>query len=449
MTALAAGELEDAASMAAALHAGDVTVTELVERALERAERWQPVTNAFSQLWPGEALVAAAAALPGDGGSAGIPVAIKDLFDVAGHETTGCSAAYAGRVAANDAAVVASIRAGGLVGIGKTNQHELAAGGTNLVSACGRTCNPYDPRRITGGSSGGSAAAVAAGVVPWALGSDTGGSIRIPSSLCGTFGLKPTTGKLPLDGVMPLAPSLDCPGPIAASARDLATLYHLMGGEPTPRLDPTSLRLALVRPFLGDLMTVAVEGAIDGVGRAFEAAGAAVDIVDGSGVDDAPDVWSVVAWPEFARAYPDVDVDLLLPRTRSFLGFGRRVTAEQQRDAAARRREIAEWFDGALRDHDLLVLPTTPYAAPLADEDDVDLGRGRMSNVTRGGTAWFTRIVNLARVPAVNLPAGEDRGLPVGVTLVAGRGADPVVLGAALLWEEATGYTHRVPEPAA
>src|SRR5439155_9694203 len=142
----------------------------------------------------------------------------------------GCCAAFRRNVARQDAPIIANLRER-FVFIGKTNQHELAAGGTNLVSACGRTVNPWDPARMTGGSSGGSAAAVAAGIVPFALGSDTGGSIRIPAALCGTFGLKPTTGRLPLEGVMPLAPSMDCPGPIAATAEDLSLLFRAMAGS--------------------------------------------------------------------------------------------------------------------------------------------------------------------------------------------------------------------------
>src|SRR5205823_1854876 len=172
-----------------------------------------------SQVWASEAMDHAARQAPSAGGLEGVPIAVKDLYDVAGFETTGCSRIYAGRVAERDAPTIRRVRGAGLIMVGKTNQHELAFGGTNLYSACGRTGNPWDPRRMTGGSSGGSAAAVAAGVVPWALGSDTGGSIRIPASMCGIFGLKPTAGRLSIEGVLPLAPSLDCPGPMAGTVQ--------------------------------------------------------------------------------------------------------------------------------------------------------------------------------------------------------------------------------------
>src|SRR5437763_166271 len=228
--------------MGAAVHAGDGTSVELAERAIGRAEAWQPFTNAFSQLWPDEALEAARAldASPRRNASplCGVPIAVKDLYDVAGHETSGCCEAYRGTVADADATIITRLRRAGIVMVGKTNQHELAAGGTNTVSACGAARNPWDASRMTGGSSGGSAAVVAAGVVPIALGSDTGGSIRIPASLCGTFGLKPTSGRFPLDGVMPLAPSMDCPGPMAATAGDLVLALDAMGASPAAAASP-------------------------------------------------------------------------------------------------------------------------------------------------------------------------------------------------------------------
>src|SRR2546430_7696049 len=173
-----------------------------VEEAFETIDRWQPVTNAFSQIFR-----EAAAEEPRDGPLSGMPVAVKDLFDVAGHETTGCSEAYRGNVATRDAEVVRRLRDAGAIVVGKCNMHELAFGTTNLISACGPAHNPFDPERIVGGSSGGSAAAVATRCVRIALGTDTGGSIRIPSSFCGVFGLKPTHGRLSLQAVMPTSVS--------------------------------------------------------------------------------------------------------------------------------------------------------------------------------------------------------------------------------------------------
>src|SRR5438132_509274 len=221
--------MERASEIAGAVASGDAAAADAVRRSLDLLSRWQPVTNAFSQVFADEALEEAAEAR--EGTLAGVPVAVKELFDVAGRETTGCCAAYRGNVAKADAPVVRALRDAGAILVGKTNMHELAFGTTNLISACGPAHNPWDPERVPGGSSGGSGAAVGSRVVPIALGTDTGGSIRIPSSFCGVFGLKPTHGRLSLDGVMPLAVSLDCPGPMAWSAGDLALAWKALSGE--------------------------------------------------------------------------------------------------------------------------------------------------------------------------------------------------------------------------
>jgi aspartyl-tRNA(Asn)/glutamyl-tRNA(Gln) amidotransferase subunit A len=284
MTAVRDGELETAREMVAALRAGSVTPGELNERAQARARAWQPSILAFSQLW------SEPEAADPEGPFGGVPVAVKDLFDVAGRETTGCCRAYAGRVAARDAPAVAALRSAGLTIVGKTNQHELALGGTNRYSACGRPGNPWDPARLTGGSSGGSAAAVAAGIVPFALGSDTGGSIRIPSSFCGTFGLKVTTGSVTIDGMLPLAPSLDTPGPLAATAGDLRAIYRVLAGGSAEEVGAPvaaaarGVRLGLVGGYYAQHIHPEVAAGVERVCAEFEAIGAAVDPVDGSGI---------------------------------------------------------------------------------------------------------------------------------------------------------------------
>ncbi len=298
-----------AVELARALRTGTVSSRELVDRALAAAEAWQPSINAFSQLWPEEARAESDAVRAGDPRPfAGVPIAVKDLFDVAGHETTGCSRAYEGNVARQDASMVRRIREAGLVLIGKTNQHELAAGGTNLVSACGRTGNPWDPARITGGSSGGSGAAVAAGIVPWALGSDTGGSIRIPASLCGTFGLKPTTGRLSTDGMLPLAPSLDCPGPMASTLEDLWAVDRLMSGgsatEPCPTGPAEGASVGvpdgLYRDDVADEVVAAVQGMVD----VLRSEGVRCQDLDGRFTGPTRPSWQAVVNSEFGAAHP-------------------------------------------------------------------------------------------------------------------------------------------------
>jgi aspartyl-tRNA(Asn)/glutamyl-tRNA(Gln) amidotransferase subunit A len=460
------GELETASEMGPALGAGQVSVTELVERALVRAEAWQPATNAFSQLWGDEAMEEARrsdgarkgwADSAGEGwGLRGVPLAVKDLFDVAGRETTGCCAAYRGRVAERDSPIVGRVRAAGMVMVGKTNQHELAAGGTNLVSACGPTGNPWDPARMTGGSSGGSGAAVAAGIVPWALGSDTGGSIRIPASMCGTFGLKPTTGRLPLEGVLPLSPSMDCPGPLASTAGDLWDLYAVVAAvdrRPVPLPEPGRwIRIGVPDGYFADFVHPECTEAVAAAARVLEGAGAAVEPVDGHGIKNAREVWGRVCNPEFAEAHPLLrDPErraLVAPQVRSWMEMGERLTPEQREEAARGREQIGRSFRTLLDTFHALLVPTTPYPAPRADQATVDLGPSGHVEVDRVGPGWLTCSVNLAGLPALNLPGGSSsEGMPVGVSLVGRDGDEEGLFRLALLWEQAAGYQPRYPLP--
>ena len=214
-----------------AIRDGSLSPADLVTEALTSLHRWQPVTTAASQIWPEEALQAARA-LPADPHLtlAGIPVLVKENMDVAGHKSTACCDAIRDRRAPEDAQLVASLRAAGAIVIGKANMHELAASATGHISACGPMHNPWDPARLAGGSSGGSAAAARS--VPFALGTDTAGSIRIPSSFCGVARLKPTQGRLSMRGIMPLAPSLGCAGPVADCAEDLGVAFTILADEP-------------------------------------------------------------------------------------------------------------------------------------------------------------------------------------------------------------------------
>jgi aspartyl-tRNA(Asn)/glutamyl-tRNA(Gln) amidotransferase subunit A len=457
MGGLRDGELESAKEMAPALRAGDVSSVELVERALRRAEAWQPKTNAFSQLWADEAMEEArridATPLDQRPALAGIPIAIKDLYDVAGKETSGCCAAYRGTIARRDAPVIERIRRAGLVMVGKTNQHELAAGGTNLVSACGRTGNPWDPDRMTGGSSGGSGAAVAAGVVPWALGSDTGGSIRIPASMCGIWGLKPTTGQIPTEGLMPLAPSMDCPGPMASTLEDLQILYGLMAGvsvrqEPAEVPSSESLRVGFPDGFFFDRVHDEVVSADSIAARAFPAG---VEPVDGAGLTDVRFVWMAVCSSEFADAHPALkDPEkrkLVAPSVLAWLNLGESQSDQGRTQAAQERERITGWFRKALEGCDALLIPTTPYPAPRADQTHVDLGPDEGTvEIDHVGPGWLTCSVNLAGLPAINLPAGRSsEGLPIGVSLVAKAGEEESLFRLAALWASANEYRPELP----
>jgi Asp-tRNA(Asn)/Glu-tRNA(Gln) amidotransferase A subunit family amidase len=437
------GRDRSATGMAEALRAGDVSSRELVAEALERAETWQPVTNAFSQVFADEALVrsaeADAAIARGESGPLlGVPVAVKELFDVRGTENSGCCAAYRGRISDRDARMVMRLRDAGAVIVGKANQHELAAGATNLVSACGATHNPWDPALITGGSSGGSGAAVASGVVPIALGSDTGGSIRMPSSFCGCWGLKPTTGRLSTSGMMPMAASLDCPGPMTSSAADLELAWHVMSGARERIVPEAPGSVAVLRGWFSQADPQQL-AAVDAAAAALERLGATVTEQEVDSLDDIIPVWRGVAWAELADAHGDLLAtasDLVSPPIRSSLERGSSYTTEQRSNARRRAEEIAELFAGYLTEADMLLAPTTPFPAPRADAETVEIAPGRQVDVHRGGPAWFTEPFNLAGLPVVAAPAGVSReGLPLSVSLIGARDADERVLALALMLE--------------
>jgi aspartyl-tRNA(Asn)/glutamyl-tRNA(Gln) amidotransferase subunit A len=429
--------------MAAAVRDRRVSPVELVQRSLERLQRWQESTNAFTQLYFGTAADAAreleSRLSAGDavGPLAGVPYAAKDLFDVEGKDTTGCCLAYDGNVATRDADVIVGMREAGAILVGKTNQHELACGATNLISACGPTANPWDLARITGGSSGGSGAAVASGIVPLALGTDTGGSIRIPASFCGLWGLKPTHGAISLTGVMPLALSMDCPGPIAGTAGDLRSAWGALTGSRAEAAPP--VRAGVLGGYFVDRIQPEVVAAVWQAATALSGNGVDVVEVDGSGIDDAPAVWNDYAYSQFAVAHGHLlqRRGLLGEPTAAALEHGADLSAERRLQARLRAREIAVWFADRLRDVDLLLAPSTPFPAPPATADRVTVREGETMGVHGGAVSVLTRPVNLAGLPAVAAPAGlSGDGLPLGVQLIAGRARDPLLLTAAAMLEE-------------
>jgi aspartyl-tRNA(Asn)/glutamyl-tRNA(Gln) amidotransferase subunit A len=423
--------------------------------AFEALERWQPVTNAFTQFYPEDAQAELEGAIESGGPLAGVPIAVKDLFDIAGKETTGASRVYQGNIARTDAELVRRIRAAGAVIIGKTNMHELAMGGTNLLSSFGRACNPWDPSRITGGSSGGSAAAVASGVVRMALGTDTGGSIRNPAVLCGCWGLKPTHGRLPLDGVLPLAPSLDCPGPMTMTAAELETLWDVMAAAaPSPShparqapADVHGLRVGLLGGHFARRVHPDIREAVAATGAALRTLGAVITDVDGEGIDHAVPAWVDIVCMEMVAAHPILEnnQDKLFERTAGFVAHGLEMTADERAAAQAAAGEAKAWFADRLREVDVLLAPSSPYPAPLATQEEVDVGGGETVDVQLGGTSIFTRLVNMAGNPALAIPAGRasETGLPVGAQLIGRPGADEELLANGRVLEQAGGERFR------
>jgi aspartyl-tRNA(Asn)/glutamyl-tRNA(Gln) amidotransferase subunit A len=438
--------------MRAAIIGDEVTPVDLVSEALRSIESWQPITNAASQVWFEEALTAARA-LPAQpvGPLHGVPVLVKELFDVAGHETTGCCEAFRGRVASADAFLVARLRDAGAIIVGKANMHELAASGTNHISACGPTHNPWAPDRLTGGSSGGSAAAVATRSVPFSLGTDTAGSIRVPSSFCGTVGLKPTHGRLPMTGCMPLSPSQGCAGPMAATVEDLAIGYSVLTGEfsrmPTTGTSLQGVRIGRVHEgYFGRLVHPVIRGALDHVADVLVAEGAAVVEAWLPDMDGALRTWADIAWPEFAAAYPDLDLDRVGEQIVGHYRYGQQLGAGARALAHQHAMRIHAAFVAALRDVDALLLPATAYPAPLLEDKEVVVGDGEVLDVFRGGPVWFTCPMDIAMVPALSIPAGFDAaGLPLGVQLVGRFAEEWTLLRIGLAFQEHTSHHLRVP----
>ncbi|GIW13889.1 MAG: amidase [Tepidiforma sp.] len=446
----------------------DLSPVELTRACLARVERLNPALNAFVVVTAESALEEAARAeaelLAGKyrGPLHGIPVAYKDLFDTAGVETAAGSAVLRGRVPDRDAAVVARLRAAGMVMLGKTNTHEFAWGTTTNNPHTGPTRNPWDPERIPGGSSGGSGAAVAARMCPAALGTDTGGSIRIPAALCGCVGLKPTFGRVSRAGIIPMSWQFDHPGPLARSVEDAALVLQAVAGYdpedfatvpvPVPDFadalvpDVRGLRIGVPRDQFFGLLDPEVLVAVEEALEVLRGLGAAVDDVEsGFTREDIIAAWRLVnvegrlyhaPWLEQSpEAYSEELRGVLLQPLPEPLDLSAAYLASYRVKEAVRR---------LFEQVDLLVTPTTMRAASRIGEDPVQVEGIELS--TGAAFASLTMPFNVAGTPAVSIPCGfTSDGLPIGLQL-AGRPFDEVtVLRAAFAFECATDWHRRAP----
>ncbi len=413
-----------------ALRERRVSVRDAVDACLHRIDIDNPRLNAFILVMADEArrqadtLDAELRAGRDRGPLHGVPVSIKDLFDIAGTVTTAASRVREGLVARDDATAIARLRAAGVVFVGKTNLHEFAFGTTNEDSAYGPARHPLDASRSPGGSSGGSAVSVTAGMSLATLGTDTGGSIRIPAAACGLVGLKPTWDELPTGGVIPLSRTLDHIGPLTRTVSDAWHLFHVLRGQPVMRplaTAPTrSLRLAILKPYFCDLLD-------DDVRRIFDAA---VEELRRSGVEltevTIPHT-SLVAAAYLhivfgdAAAYHASTLDSVperyTPNVRLRLELARYVLAEDYVRALDVRRMLRHEVDAALTGVNALLLPTLPIVAPPIGATAVDID-GHAEPV-RNVMLRLTQIFNLTGHPAITVPCGAGAsGLPVGLQLV-------------------------------
>jgi aspartyl-tRNA(Asn)/glutamyl-tRNA(Gln) amidotransferase subunit A len=388
----------------------------------------------------------------------GVPYALKDLYDTAGVRTTGGSRIFADRVPAADATVVRRLAQAGAILLGKLNMVEFAYGPEGLNAHYGHARNPWDRgvHRMAGGSSSGSGVAVAAGLAPGALGSDTGGSIRIPASLCGITGLKPTYGRVSRAGVLPLAWSMDHVGPMTRSAADCALMLGAMAGYdpadastsvlPVPDYlaaltgDVKGLRVGLLRSGFLDGATPEVRAAVEAAAKTLAAAGAVVDEVTLETMKYVPAASLAVVGVEALAYHADLlrtraseyDPDIARRlRLGAFVGGVHYVRAQQVR--ALVRAEV----DAALARRDVLLAPSTPIAAPAVDERQTMLGDGPSD--VRGALIRFTRPFNFSGHPACALPCGFTAGgLPIGLQLVGRPFDEATVLRAADAFQRLT-----------
>jgi len=419
--------------LARAIRAGGTSSQALTEGCLSRIRERDRSINAFITVTADAALEAARtadaelAAGRDRGPLHGIPISIKDIFDVAGLPTTAASHVRRGHVARHDATVVARLREAGTVFVGKTNLHEFALGTTNEESAYGPVHHPLDPTRSPGGSSGGSAASVLAGMAVASIGTDTGGSIRIPAAACGLVGLKPVFRDVPTQGVVPLSTSLDHVGPLCATVADAAAIFRVIADAPgfdaaAPPAVPSGLRLGVPRRYFFDLLDDEVARAFDDTCVRLAAAGVVLDEVVIPHARDIAAVYLHVALTEAAAFHSrtlESQPDDYTPTVRMRLEAGRYVLAEDYIRALRGREVLRREVTAALEGHDALLLPSlavpaTPLGAATVRVSGVD-------EPVRNVTLRLTQLFNITGHAAITVPCGTTgAGLPIGAQL-AGR----------------------------
>jgi aspartyl-tRNA(Asn)/glutamyl-tRNA(Gln) amidotransferase subunit A len=387
----------------------------------------------------------------------GIPIAVKDLFDTAGIRTTIGSKFFAENIPQQDAFVIEKVKQAGAIIVGKTNTHEIAFGITGNNPHYGTARNPWDTRRIPGGSSSGSAVAVATGMALGALGTDTGGSIRIPASLCGIVGFKPTFGRVSLRGIFPLSWNLDHAGPLTKCVKDAALMLQVIGIYDS--IDPASVKM-LTGDYLGHLLDN-VKGrkvalatgeyidtsdpeileAIREAAKVFESIGCKVEEVDVSWMREAALTNVTMLRADAATVHHDrlkEHPDWFGEDVRRRLEDGAKTSSTEYILARRTQMEIKKRCEQFFESYDYLITPTTPITAPTIEGHDA---------VEQA--AWLTRFTapfNLTGLPALSLPCGFTKeGLPIGLQIVSRAWGEAKVLNLSYAFEQATDWHKRQP----
>jgi aspartyl-tRNA(Asn)/glutamyl-tRNA(Gln) amidotransferase subunit A len=428
------------ATLGAGYRNGSLSPVEVVRGLLDRIAKLDPTLNSFITVLEAESLVQAESAARelkaghDRGPLHGVPVAIKDLIDMAGVPTTFASRAGSPRLAEIDAVLVRNLKQAGAIILGKTNLLEYAYGAVH--PDFGQTNNPWDPRRTSGGSSGGSAAAVAAGLCFAAVGTDTGGSIRIPASYCGVVGLKPSFGRVSLEGVQALSPSLDHAGPLARSCADAALVLEGMTGTPVhvQRADLSGLRIGIMHhPDADRFLQTEVQAHFDRVVGDLKRAGAYVRPMQVPELEMARETLIAIIEPEASLIHRDLlrkqPADFSdITRAQLEAGFG--VSAVDYLGALQVRERLTVEFQRVFENIDAILSPSVPWVAPAEDPP--------VGGEEGAGEMMYSGIYNLVGLPAVSVPCGmSSEGLPSGLQIVTSWHKDELALSIGLALEVA------------
>src|SRR5215471_18118634 len=454
-------DLATIAELSQRIRRKEISPVSIVGECLTTIEKLNPQLNAFITVMAESALTEARAAEEEitrgtwRGPLHGIPIAIKDLIDTAGVRTTSASALHKDRIPTEDAALVRKLRQAGAVIIGKNNLHEFAYGGSSMVSHFGEVHNPWNLERIAGGSSGGSAACVPAGMAYAAIGTDTAGSIREPAALCGCVGLKPTYGRVSCRGVIPLSASLDHIGPLAASIEDAGIVLQAIAGYDPADINSAelpvdeyvgvlkegtkTLRVGVPRHYFFDDLDPEVSSAME---HALMGISALVSHVNDVSLE-VPTDRTLQAAESYAYHSESManSPELYQPETLRRLLTGGKVTAAQYIE---RRREL-EWARRNIRnvfaDVDLLLTPTTPLPAPSIAELKTNAEALRPAELK---LLRNTRPFNVWDLPTISLPCGfTQSGLPIGLQIAGPHWREDLVLRLAHAYEQATAWHKR------
>ncbi len=457
------------AEAAAGLRARKFSSRELVEESLRKIAQANPKINAFITVTE-ESARGRAAEMDDElargfdrGPLHGLPIAHKDLVMTRGVKTTAGSKIFAGFVPEIDADVVMQMDAAGAVMVGKTNLHELAYGITSNNPHFGPVRNPWDTERIPGGSSGGSGAALAAGLVFMATGTDTGGSIRIPSSFCGTVGLKPTYDRVSRRGVIPLGMTLDHIGPMARTVRDVAVSFNAMleeasGYVPPANVDIRGLRIGLPQNFYFDRLDLDVAGAVRNAVQTAAALGARIIDVRVPDIDALNTVGRVLLLVEAVanlRPYLDRRADFGAD-VLALLDQGRLLSGADYVDAQRLRRVYIAEFSKLWTEVDCILTPATPTTAPKIGQATMEVGG--VTEDVRLATTRLMRGINVLGIPSLAMPcgfsaslaaegvAGQNKDkLPLGMQLLGAPQQEDVLLRIGAALEDALGVNHPYP----